>query len=345
MRDARPLRPRARRAHRAAPRAVLGAAPRAALRAALLLAALAPAAAAGAQVLPFYQDLLSQGTLALQRGAHAEAERDLRLAAFGMLEEPPLLVATLARLALAQQPLDRGPQLDETLERLLTVERRFAVWDQAPLPEGTRRSVAELLLARVPEASLLAIPAFQPLAEQKLVRRLEAMKPAERRRALAAEIARAPDSPRLQVLLGEEELAAGELPSASSRASRALAAGGLDAPLETRARCLRGAALARAGGCAAAVADLERCPDARRQVEPARDLLACRLQLGQWSEAQALAAALPPEVARNRALARLDLEAARRLLNGILVQSPEGRDLSFDELRQLLDAYGIHLWR
>ena len=40
----------------------------------------------------------------------------------------------------------------------------------------------------------------------------------------------------------------------------------------------------------------------------------------------------------------VDLPRARRLVNQALVQAPEGRDLSFDELRELLDAYGIDLW-
>ncbi len=40
----------------------------------------------------------------------------------------------------------------------------------------------------------------------------------------------------------------------------------------------------------------------------------------------------------------VDLPRARRLVNQALVEAPEGRDLSFDELRELLAAYGIDLW-
>ncbi len=40
----------------------------------------------------------------------------------------------------------------------------------------------------------------------------------------------------------------------------------------------------------------------------------------------------------------VDLPRARTLVNQALVEAPEGRDLSFAELRELLAAYGIDLW-
>ena len=40
----------------------------------------------------------------------------------------------------------------------------------------------------------------------------------------------------------------------------------------------------------------------------------------------------------------VDVSTARRLLNQILIDCPEGRDLTFEELRTLLDAYGVNLW-
>jgi acyl-CoA synthetase (NDP forming)/RimJ/RimL family protein N-acetyltransferase len=40
----------------------------------------------------------------------------------------------------------------------------------------------------------------------------------------------------------------------------------------------------------------------------------------------------------------VDVGRARKLLNQILIDHPEGRDLTFPELRELLDAYGIRMW-
>jgi acyl-CoA synthetase (NDP forming) len=40
----------------------------------------------------------------------------------------------------------------------------------------------------------------------------------------------------------------------------------------------------------------------------------------------------------------VDLARAQRQLNQILIDCPEGRDLTFEELHDLLDAYGLDLW-
>ncbi len=41
----------------------------------------------------------------------------------------------------------------------------------------------------------------------------------------------------------------------------------------------------------------------------------------------------------------VDVTRARRMLNQMLIGSPEGRDLTFEELGELLDAYGVSLWQ
>ena len=40
----------------------------------------------------------------------------------------------------------------------------------------------------------------------------------------------------------------------------------------------------------------------------------------------------------------VDVSRARQLLGQILIDCPDGRDLTFEELREVLDAYGISLW-
>src|SRR5437763_9915096 len=88
----------------------------------LTLTAGLPLAAA---VDPFYLSLLRDGQLAFDRKDYPAAARHLRLACFGMLEEPRPLADCLARLALAQ---DRAEDLDgfrETFKRLAEVEERF----------------------------------------------------------------------------------------------------------------------------------------------------------------------------------------------------------------------------
>jgi acyl-CoA synthetase (NDP forming)/RimJ/RimL family protein N-acetyltransferase len=41
----------------------------------------------------------------------------------------------------------------------------------------------------------------------------------------------------------------------------------------------------------------------------------------------------------------VDVSRARKQLNQILIDCPDGRDLTYDEVRELLDAYGVDLWR
>jgi predicted Zn-dependent protease len=242
--------------------------------------------------------------VALSQGDAARAETELRLAAFGLLDEPERLVVALAHLALADQAAGDTAGLDATLQRLLAVERSFAAWAAADLPPAARARVEAALAERVPEAGLASVPSLAAVARRRAAERLAAMPPAERRRELLARTAAEPDAALWQVMLGQLDLAAGDTANAAARAQRALAAQP-SADEAVAARCLRGTALARAGSCAAAVGDLEACPAARREPEPAQLLLQCHARLGQWRQAKAFADTLPPAIKSRRETARL----------------------------------------
>jgi acyl-CoA synthetase (NDP forming)/GNAT superfamily N-acetyltransferase len=70
-------------------------------------------------------------------------------------------------------------------------------------------------------------------------------------------------------------------------------------------------------------------------VEAAVRALARVVAYAEWRRKPEGELAAPDEV---------DLPRARRLVNQSLVEAPDGRDLTFEELRELLDAYGIDLW-
>lgn len=126
----------------------------------LLLAASTPQMS-NAAVDPFYQSLLRDGQAAFERKDYAAAVRGLRLACFGMLEEPRPLADCLARLALAQ---DRTEDLDgfrATFQRLAELEDRFKAYSQGNLPAELRASLEQRLAARLPAATLQANPAFR----------------------------------------------------------------------------------------------------------------------------------------------------------------------------------------
>jgi acyl-CoA synthetase (NDP forming)/GNAT superfamily N-acetyltransferase len=70
-------------------------------------------------------------------------------------------------------------------------------------------------------------------------------------------------------------------------------------------------------------------------VESAVRALACVVEYAAW-RAKPLGELVEPE--------DVDAERARKQVNRILVDDHDGRELDFDELRDLLDAYGIDLW-
>jgi len=133
----------------------------AALATLLLAGGVLPARAAD----PFYLELLRDGSHAYDRGDFAVAARTLRLACFGMLDDPKALAACLARLALAQ---DKASDLDgfrDTFVRLTEVEERFQGYSQADLPAEVRAALEQKLAARIPAPTLNSSPqAFRKLA-------------------------------------------------------------------------------------------------------------------------------------------------------------------------------------
>ncbi len=141
------------------------------------------AAPAGAAVDPFYQNLLRDGQHAFDRKDFAAAARDLRLACFGMLDEPRPLADCLARLALAQDRLEDGEGFGVTFQRLVEVEDRFKAYSQGDVAPGLKALLEPRVAVRIPAATLAGIPAFSALARKPAP---QAPAPQEKRPAPAA---------------------------------------------------------------------------------------------------------------------------------------------------------------
>lgn len=108
---------------------------------------------------PFYLDLLRDGGHAFDRGDHATAVRHLRLACFGMLDEPKMLGECLSRLALAQDKAGDVDGFRETFSRLVEVEERFQGYTQAELTPAARTALEQRVAALIPAPTLAASPA------------------------------------------------------------------------------------------------------------------------------------------------------------------------------------------
>jgi tetratricopeptide (TPR) repeat protein len=145
-----------------------------ALAALLGLAAGPPATATH----PFYEGLLRDGTVALERDQSAAAARDLRLAAFGLLDEPPRLAEALMKLAVAEAGLADEQRVVEVLGRLVDLEERFGAVSATELPAPLQSRFEAAALRYGPDSLLSAVPAFAALVE----RRAQSRQPAERER-------------------------------------------------------------------------------------------------------------------------------------------------------------------
>ncbi len=267
-----------------------------------------PEAAPGTAVHPFYRQLLDRGIYAYQQGDHETAASDLRLAVFGLLDDPALLLRGLAHLALAQHGAGLGEEADETLGRLIVIEDRFGVYAAADLGPALRQRLEELMLARVAEPTLAASDTFGGLADEKIRRRIAELPPKQRRAALAEAVARRPGATLWQLALAEIELAEGNRSEAVRLADLVLATGGdgeADASQRARAHCVRGSALADGGACAQAVTSLEQCPSRSSDRAVATALLRCQVDTELWPEAADFLASLDPAIRDTRPVKRL----------------------------------------
>ena len=219
------------------------------------IAVLAAPTAANAAADPFYLDLMRDGMQAYDRGDYVTAAKQLRLACFGVLDEPERLAACLTRLGLAQAAAGNADGFRETFRRIVEVEGRFGAYTKADLPPEVRTAFEQRALAAVPASTLDAIPAWKGLLSRKLEAQIAALPPRERRRQLDERLAKEPRSIVWNLLQVDLDLAEGKTAPAIARAEATAAL----APRDAQALCARGLARAAGNRCTEAMADLEPC--------------------------------------------------------------------------------------
>ena len=276
----------------------------------------APGRPAAAQsVDPFYQSLYDDASRSAAAGRYNAAAKDFRLACFGMLDLPVRLGDCLARLAVAQAESGAGDELDETVRRLVDVERRFQGYSRAALPAALKRQLESHLERTAPTESLAGVAAFKDVAARRRAAEIRAMAPDEQARALQLEISQDPTNATWQVLRGDMLLVAGNATEAAEVADSAA----VGAPQDPRVACLRGRAQATLGACGGRTTeDLRRCagvePDAARQ---ARHLtLECLVGRGDHEAAVEAYDALPAAEQSERRHRDLLRQARRGLERG-----------------------------
>ena len=294
---------------------------------ALLLAAAMLAAAAGVLGLvgapaaraatdPFYLDLMRDGVQAYDRGDYATAAKQLRLACFGVLDDPERLAGCLTRLGLAQAAAGNADAFRETFRRIVEIEARFGAYTKTDLPPEVRAAFEQRALAAVPASTLDAMPAWKALLGRKVEAQIAQLPPRERRRQLEERLAKEPRSLPWNLMLVGLDLAEGKNAPALARAEATVAL----APRDARVLCARGLARAAGNRCGEAVADLETCSAAGTTgaaglagdgPRSATALLGCRVELGQWRQAEEQVRGLSPDLRKDRKIAALMQQVAK----------------------------------
>ena len=254
----------------------------------------------------FNDQRLRAGEDAYAGKRYDEASDQFKIAAFGSLDNPPLLSECLVRLALAQSAGGRTSAAIATLERFLEVEKRFGAYAKANLPPDIRASFKTLLLSRTSPATITSIPSLAGMIETE-EQKIAKLPPAERRKALEAAVRRDPNNPAWPTDLAREALERGDAKDAERWASKALAirAGDSDA-LAVRAR-----ARASKGDCSGALQDLDALPpeELTKRPELSADRFVCLVDTRNWDAALAVAPRIPESLA-----ARADVASARMRL-------------------------------
>ncbi|MGA7991123.1 MAG: hypothetical protein WCC53_06795 [Thermoanaerobaculia bacterium] len=154
----------------------------------------------------FSLERLRAGEAALAAKRIPEAVDQLRIACFGLLDQVDALSECLVHLTLAQDAAKRPAEVEATLVRFLDVEKRFAAYAKATVPQEARRDFQAILLSRVPQATILSIPSLASLVETE-EQKIAKLPPAERVKALEAAARREPAATKWLIALAQARVA------------------------------------------------------------------------------------------------------------------------------------------
>jgi tetratricopeptide (TPR) repeat protein len=275
---------------------------------------------------PFYIELREAGFRAYDRGDYASAQRDLRIASFGLLDEPHLLAEALTYLALSQAESADSDGFTNTAHRIVEIEDRFRAFTGASLPTDLRRQFTSELIDRVDEGTLLRSPTFAPLVQQRSQNRFESLTPDEKRGELTRRLTAEPNNLDLLNSLVALEMAAGRTIEALNWLDRMVGVN----PSAPEVRCRRSNLAAQVGDCRTALADRFHCATPPARLEPAIALVECMIAQENWDSAATMVRNLAPNLQADPKLAKL----AQRIRKN---QSPAGPSES-SESSQSSDA-------
>ncbi len=234
----------------------------------------------------FYDRLLQDGVRAYGDGDYPLAANSLRLACFGLLDEPIVLARGLTYLALAHAASGDQAAFTGTFDRILEIERRFQAFSRLELDTDSRQ---------VFEAHLHRWIALDVLERESVFHRAARLKqifelaPAERRLELERLVTAEPEGSTWRLLLAELMLDSDQFEAALAATAEVLARH----PRLGRALCLRARANAAIGKCEPMAADLDSCHRFAGALVVAEAKLRCYVRQQDWRRASAVLNEVP----------------------------------------------------
>jgi hypothetical protein len=110
---------------------------------------------------PFYQNMMQRGLAKVQQGRYADAIRDLRVAAFGSLDEPTMYQTAQVYIAIANEKLGNGDEARLAATKFLQSERLRPTYASLPLDAATRDAFEKLVAGAVEPQYLAQLPSFR----------------------------------------------------------------------------------------------------------------------------------------------------------------------------------------
>ena len=178
---------------------------------------------AQSEIDPFYQRRLDAGKAAWANGDYYQAVDDLRIAAFGLLDDLDVLSETLARLAVAQQAAGMTEESIETVRRFVDVEEVAAAFPSYALEAGVESALETLIRTSVPNERLSEVRSlsrFYTSDEDRVM----GLSGRAKTRALEESVAKDPGNSRWYLLLANDALERRSMRDAATWIDRGLEA-------------------------------------------------------------------------------------------------------------------------
>ena len=240
----------------------------------------------------FYEQQLRAAKSDWAANRTAQAADELRIAAFGFLDRPPLLQEALVRLAVAQDALGLTTERSRTIERFMAIEQRFPSYRSVDVEPQIRSTFEKLLTGQVPRATLLAVPSLAPVANYE-IRKVAELPENRRLAAYQAGMQREPKNVEWPLAAAREFSVKENHGEVIRWGTRALEIDNTN----KEARALVAHARAARRECREALA-LITAADIKDRPDLTADQAVCFAQLGRYKEAQAALANVPERMRR-----------------------------------------------